>query len=317
MSDPGIGAAGYVGVALETVPGEYTAPTKFFPIRSEGMQWQNNPILRRVIRGTADPIGAVPGDGHVEGDIDSEALEDVIPYFLRCARGDLTQTGAEAPYTYEFVPNHKAVPDNTMSLVVVRNEIVFGYTGLVVSSFNFSLDEGMLVVTWSLIGREESEQTDPGPPAYGDDEPFGAGSYELYIPASAQDPVEDTDNFSFQVDDGGEPQNRLINRRGAAFVSYGERSTQLTMERDFLSRDDYNKFKALTEEGINLRSEKDADHYVELEVPASIQETHEIPLSGVGDLVRSSITYQGIHDATIGAAYKITLGTDEDLGLVV
>jgi len=148
----GIGAAGVVGLAIESTSGEYQAPEKFFPIRSENFQWTQDTVWRRVIRGTSDVIGAVPGDGHVEGSLDMEALDDVLPYFLRIARGDLTQTGTD-PVNYEFVPNSAAEPAQTASITVVRNGIVFGYTGCVVGSFSFSVDDGQLVVDLSMLGR--------------------------------------------------------------------------------------------------------------------------------------------------------------------
>jgi len=310
----GLGAAGVVGLAIETTKGEYEAPTKFFPLRSEGLQWQQGTVQRRVIAGTVDPLGAVPGNGHCEGDIDIEVLEDVIPYFLRCARGTLVQTGAAAPFTYEFTPNHAAVASNTMSITVVRNGVVFGYTGVVVASMNFTVDEGMLVCTFSLLGEEEEEVADPGFPTFEETGPFGAGTYTLSIPTGTQ--IFDADGFTFQVEDSGEVQNRLIDRRGAAFISYGERNTSLSLDRDFENRTQYNEFKALTEQSVTLRADKATGEYVEFNIPRTFLDAYDVSLSDVGGLVRASTTYVALHDDGVGGAYRIELESTEDLGLV-
>jgi hypothetical protein len=48
----GIAACGSIGIALEDVPGVYAAPTKFFPVLSESLQYQQETIWRRPIRKT-------------------------------------------------------------------------------------------------------------------------------------------------------------------------------------------------------------------------------------------------------------------------
>lgn len=318
----GIGAGGVVGLALETTKGTYAPPTKFTPLRSEGLQWQQGTTYRRVIAGTVDPLGAVPGNGHVEGDIDIEALDDVLPYFFRCARGILTKTqtpdggGAGVPgppNTYELTPAHGAQASKTMSLTVVRNGVVFGYTGIVVSSMNFTVDDGMLVSTMSLLGEEESQEVDPGAPTFEETGPFAAGMYVLSIPTGTQ--IFDADGFSFQVEDNGEPQNRLIDRRGAAFISYGERNAQLSIDRDFENRTQYNEFKALTEQSVTLRAEKSVDTFIEFNLPRTVLDAYDVSLGDVGGLIRASATYQGLNDDVVGGAYKITVQTDEDFTL--
>lgn len=319
----GLGAGGVVGLALETTKGTYAPPTKFTPLRSEGVQWQQGTSYRRVIAGTVDPLGAVAGNGHVEGDIDIEALDDVLPYFFRCARGTMTKTGTDdpatttvenvAPFTYELTPAHGAQASKTMSLTIVRNGVVFGYTGIVVSSMNFTVDDGMLVATMSLLGEEEAVQADPGAPTFEETGPFASGMYVLSIPTATQ--IFDADGFSFQVEDNGEPQNRLINRRGAAFISYGERNAQLSIDRDFEDRNQYNEFKALTEQSVTLRAEKVAGSFpfIEFNLPRTVLDTYDVSLSDVGGIIRASATYQGLdHDAT-GGAYRISVKTNEDV----
>lgn len=321
MAGEGIGASGFVGIAIEGTPGVYTAPTKFFPLRTEGVNWTQGTAWRRVIRGTADVIGAVPGNGHVEGDLDIELLDDVLPYFLLCARGTVTKTGTDdpntttvenqAPFTYEFIPTHQAVPTRTMSVTIVRNGEVFAFTGCTVGTQAYSVDDSMAVVTMSMIGREESSEALPVPTYNPDDQPFGAGTWSIEIPTLTQ--VFDTDNWSLNIDDGAEAQNRLQTSRGAAFVKFGERSVTESVERDFKDRVEYDQFKNLTEKSLTTRLSQGTNRQVEFQVPTAIIDTYELGLSGVGDLVRGSITYQGVHDPSISGGYRIEVVTDEDI----
>src|SRR5687768_15727381 len=135
---PGTGAQGFLGVAIEAAAGTYLAPTKYVPIESEGLGWVQDTVWRRPIRQSADIIGAVPGNGRIEGDIGMEAFEDVVAMFLRCARTSVIKTGTTPNFTYVFTGSAVAVPSKTMSVTVVRNGVTFGYTGCVVSSFSFS-----------------------------------------------------------------------------------------------------------------------------------------------------------------------------------
>lgn len=311
MGELSLGASGYVGIAVEEVSGTYQAPTKFFPIRSETFQWQQNTNQRRVIRGTADVIGAVAGNGHVEGDIDSELLSDVLPYFLLAARGVLTKTGTTPNFTYEFTPLHGALAPNTLSITVVRSGEAFGYIGCNVASMTFGVDNDMAVVNLSMLGMREENVTVPGAPVYGADQPYGSGKWVIQVPTGTQ--VFDADNFSFEVNDNGTVQNRLKNELGAQFISFGERNVTASIDRDFIDKTEYAEFKALTQKSISVRAQADANDYVELTCPVNYVETYELSLSSVGDLVRSSVSYTGVHDTATGGAYKIEIGTSEDV----
>jgi len=304
-----LGAAGYIGVAIETTPNTYEPPTKFFPIRNEGLSWVQNTNWRRVIRGTADVIGAVAGNGNVEGDIDMELLTDVLPYFLLCARGELTK-GGTAPFEYEFIPTHGALAANTMSITIVRGDEAFGYVGCVVSSMTFSVDNDMGVMNLSVLGAAEEAVATPAAPAYGDDVPFGAGTWSLQIPTATQ--IFDADNFSFEVNDNGEVQNRLKSTLGAEFIAYGERDLQLSLDRDFEDRDEYENFKQLTARSVTVALNEAANNQVSFEMVAAIIDDYAVNLSGVGDLVRSSTTYIGTAGSA-NEAYKILITTDEDV----
>jgi hypothetical protein len=307
----GIGASGVAGLALETTPGTYVAPDKFFPFNSESLQFMQDTNWRRPIRNSASVIGAVPGNVHTEGDITMEALSDVVPYFLMASRCDVVKTGASSPFTYAFTPSPRATPENTLSLTLVRNGVVFGYTGLVVGSFTFSVENGLLNFNCRMVGSDEDTESVPTP-VWPTTTPFGAGQYELEMPTGT--PVEDMDGFSWSSEDNAEPQYRLRagGVRGAKFVKFGEHSSTLTVERDFESRTAYEAFKALTAQSLTLSGTKSASDAITLELKAAITDSYTVNLSSQGDLVRASTSYQAVADAT-GIDYEVTIATTEDI----
>lgn len=308
----GIGAAGYVGVAVETVANTYTPPTLFVPVMSESLSYAQETQWRRPIRQTASITGAVDGDVRVEGDISMEAFGPVLPLLLQAARTSVTKlpaTPATPPYTYEFIPTDDAVAAKTLSITVARNGEIFGYTGCVLGSFTFTVDAGRLMFNCTVLGSDEAEETAPTP-TWDDMDVFGAGMYSIEIPTASQ--VFDADGFDFQVENNAEAQYRLKNTgRGAQFIKYGENNVTLAMERDFHNRDEYDAFKALTEQSITLKADNGSDS-VELLIPVAIKSEYTIGLSGQGDLIRAATSYNGVLDSE-GKPYSITVGTDADL----
>jgi hypothetical protein len=302
----GIGAGGIAGLAFETTAGTYVAPTKFFPFNSESLQKMQDTVWRRPIRNSASVIGAVPGNVHTEGDIQMEALSDVVPYFLYASRTTVTKTGA-GPYTYVIKPAPLATPNSgrTLSITLVRNGVVFGYTGLVVSSFTFTIDNGLLQFNCSMVGSDESTQSSPTA-TWPTTTPFGAGQYTLEFPTGT--PLEDFDTFTWTSEDNAEPQYRLraAGARGAKFIKFGEHNSTLNVERDFQTRADYDAFVALTSQSLTLTASKGASESIALNLSAAIADTYAINLSGQGDLVRGTVSYQAVADAT-GIDYTITI----------
>lgn len=306
---PGIGASGIMGLAVESVPGTYVAPTKFFPFMSESLVTPQETVWRRPIRQTADILGAVPGNFHMEGDVEIEALEDVVVYFLMASRTNVVQTGTTPNFIYTVTPTAAGVATNTLSLTVVRNGIVFGYTGVTTSSFTFTVSDGLLMFNVSLMGRDEAVQSAPTP-TWPTTSPYGAGMYSIEFPTAT--PVVDTDTFEWTVEDNAEPNFRLKSTgRGAQFIKYGERNATMTAERDFDSRTDYDAFKALTAQSVTITASKGANNSITLLAPVSIKDTYEVTAPGQGDLVRASISYQHIVDST-GKSWQIVIKSQED-----
>jgi hypothetical protein len=290
--------------------GTYVAPVKFFPFTSESLQFQQATIWRRPIRKSADIIGAVAGDAHIEGDIEMEALEDVVIHFLFASRTSIAKTGGPTNFTYTITPTPAAIPIRSLSLTVERNSQVFGYVGCVVGSFKFTISDGLLMFNVSIVGQDEASQATPVP-SFTTTVPFGAGQYNVQVPTATQ--VFDVDSFEWTCEDNAEPQYRLKDTgRGAQYIKYGERNMSLSCDRDFLTRADYDAFKALTSQSITFTATKGVNNLITLLTAVSIKDTYEVGLSGEGDLVRASIAYQMPIDGS-GNSYTITLKTQENV----
>lgn len=312
MTSPGIGASGVLGIALEAVSGTYVAPTKFVPFLSESLQYQQATGWRRPIRNTPGLVGAISGNAQVTGDVVIESLADVLPYFLMASRCTVEKTGAAAPFTYDFTPSPNAIPTKTLSITLVRNGVVFGYTGCTVTDIKMDVSDGILQFTASIIATNEESQAAVTGITWPTSEPFGSGSYNLQIPTASQ--VFDTDTFSFESNDNGTVQFRLKDTLGAQFVSFGESDASISVARDFVDRTEYDAFKTLTEKSITLEATHGAvdTDVISITAPVAIVDTYEVAIGSQGDLVRASITYQCAIDST-GKHYAISITTDEDV----
>lgn len=308
-TSPGSPSGAFPTQNTATNPGVYVAPTKFIPFMSETLTSTQATIWRRPIRQSADIIGAVAGNFHVAGDISIEGIEDTSIYFLHGSRMSIVKTGT-TNYTYTCTPTANAIPAATLSITVVRNNIVFGFVGCVVSSQTFTQQDGILMHNLTIIGRDEAVQSSPTP-TWPTTTPFGAGQYSIEIPTAT--PVLDTDTFEFTIDDAAEPMFRLKNpSRGAQFVKYGERSLKMTMERDFLDRTDFDAFKALTSQDITIAVSKGINNSISLNAPVAIKDTYEVQNSGQGDLVRAALTYNGVINGS-GVSYTLVVKTQENV----
>jgi hypothetical protein len=84
------------------------------------------------------------------------------------------------------------------------------------------------------------------------------------------------------------------------------------LDRDFITRIDYDAFKALTAQTITLIASKGTNNSITIVMPVAIKDTYAVNLSGQGDVIRASIAYQGIIDST-GKSYSIACASQLDL----
>lgn len=308
----GIGAAGYIGVAFEATAGTYVAPDKFIPIRSESLRLVKEiNYTRPIIKTAVEPVHAVDGPAHVEGDIEWEVIEDCLPYLLHAGRYTVEKTGTDPDFVYTYTPAATAQEANqTLSITVVRNEAVFGFVGCVMGGFNITVDNGLLVMTANMMGRDEDTESTPGSTSFPETVPFGADTYDIEIPAETA--IADAGSFTFEVDDSAEAQFRL-GSLAAQYIGYGEREVTASIERDFINKTQYDLFKALTAQSIHLRAEKEEDRYVDLLLHSGVMDTYEAYLEGQGDIITASLEFTGKYDFDESTSHVIEVGTSEDV----
>lgn len=293
-------------------PGVYVAPTTFIPLRSpESLHMVEDTVYRRTIRNTADFTGATLGNEHPEGNINIEAAEDDVVYFLHASRCTVAKTGSAPNFTYTYTPVSNALPPNkTLSITIVRNGQVFGYTGCVVGGFKFGIDGGLSTFEATVVARNEAVQSLPTD-TWTASAPFGMGQYSVEFPTGS--PVLDTDTFEFSVDDTPSAEFRLKSTsRGADFIRFGERTSKLQVGRDFITRADYDNFRAQVSASVTLSMSKGLNNSISVLMPVAIPTEYPVNLSGQGDLIRATIPYNLMANAS-GWAYQVTVKTQENL----
>jgi Phage tail tube protein len=308
-----IGATGLMGIAFETVYGTYVAPTKYFPILSESLEYKQGTSPRRDIRGTADSLGGLKGYSMVEGDIEAFLFEDMIAYMLQVSRNTVVKTGAGPNYTYTTTPLHGArtTTKTSMSITIVRAGVVFGYTGCLVTGFELTVENSIPQMKYTIIGSDEAVQSAPTP-TWPTTTPFVAGQWSIEVPTST--PVTDTTDVKFEVNDNGTPQNRLASSTKAAFVAFGQREVTAELTRDFDGRTEYDAFKALTGASISIVCTKGANNKVTFKLPAAYREEYTVDgLSDQGSLIMAKAKWQGAYDTATSKSYEIVILNQENI----
>jgi hypothetical protein len=321
---PGLGGGGSLGVAFETTMGTYVPPVIFVPILSESLAYTEDKYLSEQIRQQSIHTEAKPSYYHMEGDIELEVDPTNIVYFLYAGRHTITKT-AGPPAVYKFVPNSAgtastsagATTQKTLSITVVRNGEVFGYTGVALGGFEFSVDtdDGILRATLNMFGLSEAEAADPTE-VWTAPDLLGADSHRIFLdtagvaPTFAASPDVNHNGLTFSANFNAEAQNRVRADRGASYISFGITEGTVSAEIDFLDRTDYDFFKATNKRAIKLESLNGgatlalSTSGVRLQANNYFFNEYTIPLEGMGDMVAAD-TEGRMLGITGGDAYEI------------
>src|SRR4029077_12927976 len=119
-----------------------------------------------------------------------------------------------------------------LTIVVVRNQQAFMYSGCVVTQYAFTIENGVLRCTLTILGLAETdtsvEPVDPSVSAsWVNANLLGAAAHSVYVDTAGLTPAFATpdltfNGYTFTANYNGTAQNRLTNARSATYVSYGE-----------------------------------------------------------------------------------------------
>lgn len=318
----GLGGGGSVGIALESTMGTYVAPTVFTPILSETLKYTESKYYSEQIRQQTIVSDVKSGYYHVEGDVVMEADPNFLPYWLHCSRHNIAFASGVFTYTPSSAGSASTAASGTVartaSITIVRNGIVFGYSGCAVTGYEWTIEDGVLRVTFNVLGLSEAVQTDPTE-AWVAPNLFGADAHRIYLAASAVTPTFgaiDTgfNGFTFRANHNGEAQNRIQAQRSASYISFGITEAEIESELDFLSRTDYDNMVANTTRAIKMESTNGGATFalattaVRLQANRVSYDAYDIGLAGMGDLIMAGFTGRQIGIAG-GDAYKIDIKT--------
>lgn len=314
----GLGGGGKVGFAFESVMGTYVAPTIFVPVLNEALAYTEDKYYSEQIRQETMVSDVKSSYYHVEGPISMEADPTNLPYWLYASR----HTPSFAAGVYTFVPSSAgsastaagATTPKTASITVVRNDVVFGYTGCVVGQFEFTIEDGVLLCNMDILGMAEAEEATPSP-TWPTPDLLGADAHRIYLAASAVTPTfgavdVNFNGFTFRANYNAEAQNRIHAERSASYVSFGITEAEFESELDFLDRTDYDNFVNNTQRAIKLESTNGGATFAAATTGVKIQgnrvsyDAYDIGLEGMGDLIMAGFTGRAVGIAG-GDAYSI------------
>ena len=319
----GLGGGGKVGIAFETTMGTYVPPTIFVPILSESLRYTEEKYYSEQIRQQTIVSDVKQGYYHVEGDIEMEADPTNLPYWLYASRHTAAKV-AGPPIVYTFTPSSAGsastatgtTTPKTLSITIVRNGVVFGYTGCVVGGFEFTIEDAVLRCTMNVFGLAEAVQSAPSP-TWPVADLLGADAHRVYLAASAATPTFGAtdinfNGFTFRVNYNAEAQNRINANRSASYISYGITEAEIESELDFLDRTDYDNFVNNTQRAIKLESTNGGATFSAATTAVRLQgnrvsyDTYDIGLEGMGDLIMAGFTGRMVGIAG-GNAYEIAV----------
>jgi hypothetical protein len=312
MPNADIAGNGAVWVGLEPTYGTPVDPTDsgvgvWVPIISESLAYTEDKYYTPQIRNSAISSDVEQAPYHVAGDIVMEVDANYLPYFLYASRHTVVKTGT-GPFVYTATPTNigATYPGGAargLSIVAVRNHIGFLYSGCVVGQWAYTIENGVLRVTMSMMGLAEADTSTADPTStesWIDASLFGAASHSIYVDDAGTSPTFASpdltfNGYTFTANYNCTPQNRLTSSRSATYVAYGETEATYDTELDFTSKAEYNNMKDNTLRAIKMESLKGdttfatADEANQIIAYKTSYSTYEVGLSGIGDLLMARV----------------------------
>ena len=169
--------------------------------------------------------------------------------------------------------------------------------------------------TFNMMGLSEATAADPTE-AWVAPDLLGADSHRIVLDAAGVAPgfagtVDVNHNgLTFGVNFNANPENRVRADRGASYISYGITEGTVSAEIDFLTRADYDNFKATNKRALRMESLNGGATFaaatsgVRLQANNYFFNSYAIPLEGMGDLIAAD-TEGRMLGITGGDAYEV------------
>lgn len=324
MPNADIAGNGAVWVGIETTYGTPVDPSAagvgvWVPIISEDLAYTEAKYYSPQIRQSAIVSDAKQSYYHVEGTIVMEVDSNYLPYFLYASRHSVAKTGT-GPFIYTATPTNvgSTYPGGSakgLSIVTERNSVTYLYSGCVVNTWEFSIQDGVLRVSMGMLGLAEQDTSGAVTPSWVAADLYGADAHSIYVDAAGTAPAfaaaDVTFNgFTWSANYNGAAQNRIVPTRSATYISYGEIEGTYQTELDFTSKTEYNNMKSNTFRSLQLRSLNGGSTLaastdgVQITSYRSNYDTYVVGLSGIGDLLMAQVTGRLI-GITGGVPFKI------------
>jgi hypothetical protein len=323
----GLGGGGALGFAFETTYGTFVPPTIWIPIISEEFRYTEERYFSPQLRQQVMVSDVKQGYYHIEGDIVMEVDPNFFPYFMYISRHTTTKTGTAPSLVYKSVPNKQATfgtPSKSASITILRNDIIFGYTGCLCGQYEFTVEDGVLRCTLSMLGLADSAPAGPFTPTWLTPDLYGADAHAIFV-ASTFGPSptfgtasRDFNGITITMNHNAAAQNRIVKDRGASYIAYGETEISFNTELDFVDKTEYTNFVNTTQRGIKLESTQGANPFatatdgVKIQLNRFAYESYDVSLPGMGDLIMAGATGRGLAVAG-GDAYEIHCKSPADI----
>lgn len=321
----GIGGNNSVFVVLEDTYGTYIDPADgaadglWTPILSETLMYNETKYYSKQIREQTIDSDVKQSYYHIAGDIVMEVDAKYLPFFLYASRHTIGKTGS-GPYVYSATPSNmgSAYPGGAakgLSITIDRNGNGFGYAGCVITQWAFTVQDGVLRVTMSILGLSEQEPADLDTTSWAAPNLFGAAAHAVYVDASGTAPAFTTpatnfNGFTATLNYNGTPENRIVRDRAATFVAYGETEATYETELDFLTRAEYDDYVAATTRSMKFESINGGVDWAgatsgcRIIYNRSAYDAYEVDTPDIGSLVMARTTGHGLAQ-TGGVPFKI------------
>jgi len=157
-----IGRQAYLGIGIETSPGEAVAASKYLPFVTCTLRGIQEPITDESAKAVREKVwGAIAGQKHGEGDIEIYADAENAPYLIYPALGSLsssTASGETAVWEHTFT-RKASNPPKTVTVIYNDTQDSRKYTYGVVNTLELTVSDGLASISAGILSKFPSSAT--------------------------------------------------------------------------------------------------------------------------------------------------------------